>query len=121
MWTNFEATVMQKPSEMARRVSREEGLFAGGSAGLMVHAAVELAKELDDPNAFVVTLICDWGERYLSKTYDDEWMRENGFLERARRLSLLEAVTSKDSRVSGLVTVEPTDSGPDRPICDHGP
>jgi len=93
---------------MARRISREEGLFAGGSSGLLVHAAVELAKELDDPDAFVVTLIPDWGERYLSKVYDDEWMRENGFLERPRRSSVLEAINSKDSRVSGLVTVEPT-------------
>ncbi|MDH3271728.1 MAG: pyridoxal-phosphate dependent enzyme [Gemmatimonadota bacterium] len=93
---------------MARRVSREEGLFAGGSAGLLVHAAVEVAREIEDPDAFVVTLVCDWGERYLSKAYDDDWMRENGFLERARPRSVLEAVRSKKSRVSTLVTVEPT-------------
>lgn len=93
---------------MARRVSREEGLFAGGSAGLLVHTAVEVAKELDDPDAMVVTLICDWGERYLSKTYDDDWMRENGFLERPRRMSLLEAAESKYSRVSSaLISIEP--------------
>lgn len=93
---------------MARRVSREEGLFAGGSSGLLVHAAVEVAREIDDPDAFVVTLICDWGERYLSKVYDDDWMRENGFLERPRRSTVLEAVNAKDSRVGALVTVEPT-------------
>jgi cystathionine beta-synthase len=93
---------------MARRVSREEGLFAGGSSGLLVQAAVDVARELDDPDAFVVTLIPDWGERYLSKVYDDEWMRENGFLDRPRRSSVLEAVHNKDSRVSGLMTVEPT-------------
>lgn len=93
---------------MARRVSREEGLFAGGSAGLLVWGAVEIAKQIDDPDAFVVTLVCDWGERYLSKAYDDDWMRENGFLDRARPSSLLEALAAKESRVSGLVTVEPT-------------
>jgi cystathionine beta-synthase len=93
---------------MARRVSREEGLFAGGSAGLLVHGAVEIAKQADDPDAFVVTLICDWGERYLSKAYDDDWMRENGFLERPRRSTLSDALGAKESRVSGLVTVEPT-------------
>jgi cystathionine beta-synthase len=93
---------------MARRVSREEGLFAGGSAGLLVHTAIEVAKEIEDPEAFVVTLICDWGERYLSKTYDDDWMRENGFLERPKRSTALEAIASKDSRVGSLVTVEPT-------------
>jgi cystathionine beta-synthase len=93
---------------MARRVSREEGLFAGGSAGLLVWGAVEIAKQIDDADAFIVTLVCDWGERYLSKAYDDDWMRENGFLERARPSSLLEALEAKESRVSGLVTVEPT-------------
>lgn len=94
---------------MARRISREEGLFAGGSAGLLVQGAVDVAREIDDPDAFVVTLICDWGERYLSKAYDDDWMRENGFLERPRPRSVLEAVRAKrKSRVSELVTVEPT-------------
>jgi cystathionine beta-synthase len=93
---------------MARRVAREEGLFAGGSSGLLVHTAVEIAQEVDDPDAFVVTLLPDWGERYLTKAYDDDWMRENGFLERPRRSTVLDAVQAKDSRVSTLVTVEPT-------------
>ena len=52
---------------MARRLTREEGLFVGGSSGLLVNAAIEVTKELDDPDAFVVTLLPDWGERYLSK------------------------------------------------------
>ncbi|MDX1493247.1 MAG: pyridoxal-phosphate dependent enzyme, partial [Longimicrobiales bacterium] len=95
---------------MARRISREEGLFAGGSAGLLVHGAVEVAREVDDPDAFVVTLICDWGERYLSKAYDDDWMRENGFLERPRSRSVLETVRAKKSRVGELITVEPSTS-----------
>ena len=93
---------------MARRISREEGLFAGGSGGLLVHGAVEVAKAIDDPEAFVVTLVCDWGERYLSKLYDDDWMRENGFLERPRSSTLLDTLGAKDSRVAGVVTVEPT-------------
>lgn len=93
---------------MARRVSREEGLFAGGSAGLLVHAAIDVAKRIHDPDAFVVTLVCDWGERYLSKTYDDDWMRENGFLERPKRNTVLESLETKDSRIGALVTVEPT-------------
>lgn len=93
---------------MARRVSREEGLFAGGSAGLLVHAAIDVAKRIHDPDAFVVTLVCDWGERYLSKTYDDDWMRENGFLERPKRNTVLESLETKDRRIGALVTVEPT-------------
>ncbi|HEX2190577.1 MAG TPA: cysteine synthase A [Longimicrobiaceae bacterium] len=66
---------------MARRLTREEGLFVGGSAGLITHAALDLARELDDPDACVVTFLCDTGERYLSKLYNDEWMRENQLLE----------------------------------------
>lgn len=93
---------------MARRIAREEGLFGGGSSGLLVHTAVEIAKEVDDPDTFVVTLVCDWGERYLSKVYDDDWMRENGFLERPKRISVLDAVRAKESRVDALITVEPT-------------
>ncbi|MGE0158775.1 MAG: pyridoxal-phosphate dependent enzyme [Gemmatimonadales bacterium] len=70
---------------MGRRLAREEGLFVGGSSGLLVHGAVAVAREVDDPDALVVTLLPDWGEHYLSKMYDDDWMRENGFLERQRR------------------------------------
>ena len=92
---------------MARRMTREEGLFAGGSAGLMVHGAIELAKQIDDPDAFVVSLVCDWGERYLSKVYDDEWMRENGFLERSRHTTARELIDRKSSDAPELITVEP--------------
>jgi cystathionine beta-synthase len=66
---------------MARRLTREEGLFVGGSAGLITHVALDVARRLDDPKAFVVTFLCDTGERYLSKLYNDEWMRENQMLE----------------------------------------
>ncbi|CAN5829431.1 cystathionine beta-synthase [soil metagenome] len=66
---------------MARRLTREEGLFVGGSAGLITHLALQVAREVDDPEALVVTFLCDTGERYLSKLYNDEWMRENQLLE----------------------------------------
>ena len=92
---------------MARRMTREEGLFAGGSAGLMVHGAIELAKQIDDPDAFVVSLVCDWGERYLIKVYDDEWMRENGFLERSRHTTARDLIDKKSSDAPELITVEP--------------
>ena len=43
--------------------------------------ALEVARELDDPDAMVVTILCDTGERYLSKVFNDEWMQENQMLE----------------------------------------
>ena len=63
---------------MARRLAREEGIFAGGSSGSAVHVAVQLAKELGKGKAIVVPLP-DGGRAYISKFYSDEWMRDNGF------------------------------------------
>jgi cystathionine beta-synthase len=60
---------------LARRLTREEGLFVGGSSGLIAHVALEIAREVDDPEACVVFILCDTGERYLSKVFSDEWMR----------------------------------------------
>ena len=93
---------------MGRRLTREEGLFVGGSSGLLVHAAVALAHELDDPDAYLVTMLPSWGERYLSKMYDDDWMRENGFLERPRRTKLSELLGAKEGRVAKLISVAPS-------------
>jgi cystathionine beta-synthase len=77
---------------MARRLAREEGIFVGGSAGLNVHLALELARTLDDPDACIVTILCDTGERYLSKLFNDEWLQENQLLDapRATVATLLE-------------------------------
>lgn len=69
---------------MARRLAREEGLFVGGSAGLNVHLALDLARTLDDPDACIVTILCDTGERYLSKLFNDEWLQENQLLDTPR-------------------------------------
>ena len=91
---------------MTRRVAREEGLFAGGSAGLLVHAALDVAKESGE-SAVIVTLLPDWGEHYLTKVYDDDWMRENGFMRRAHA-SVHDMVAGKDRDLPGLITVEPT-------------
>jgi cystathionine beta-synthase len=69
---------------MARRLAREEGIFVGGSSGLNVCVAMNVAREIDDPDACVVVLLPDTGERYLSKLFDDDWMRENQMLEAER-------------------------------------
>ena len=64
---------------MARRLSREEGIFAGGSSGSAVWAALKLAAQVDSDKNIVV-ILPDSGNRYLSKFYNDEWMKKNGFL-----------------------------------------
>jgi len=92
---------------MARRLTREEGMFAGGSAGLLVQGAIDVARELDDPDAYVVSMVCDWGERYLSKVYDDDWMRENGFLRRPVRPNVGAVLRAKDGGAGRVITVEP--------------
>ncbi len=91
--------------QMARRLAREEGLFTGGSTGLNVHLALKIARELDDPNACIVVLLCDTGERYLSKVFSDEWMEENQMLD-AERLSARALLGSKETSAPQLVTVE---------------
>jgi cystathionine beta-synthase len=63
---------------MARRLAREEGLFAGGSSGSAVHVAVQIARELGKGKTVVVPLP-DGGRSYVSKFFSDEWMRDNGF------------------------------------------
>jgi cystathionine beta-synthase len=100
-------TVTDKESfAMARRLTREEGLFVGGSSGLIVHVAVQLAKELDDPKALVVAALPDTGERYLSKLYSDEWMRENQMLD-ADRTSLGHVLRNKPDHKGDIVGVTP--------------
>jgi cystathionine beta-synthase len=91
---------------MARRLTREEGLFAGGSSGLNTHVALLIAKQLDDPDALVVTVLADTGERYLSKLYSDEWMRENQMLD-ARRVSLEDVLVRKQAKSGGIVSTTP--------------
>jgi cystathionine beta-synthase len=66
----------------ARRLAESEGILAGGSSGTAMHAALQLAAELDDPAAMIVTILPDGGRSYLSKVYNDAWMTEHGFLAR---------------------------------------
>jgi cystathionine beta-synthase len=63
---------------MTRRLAREEGLFVGGSSGMAVVGALRVARGLP-ADAVVVVILPDHGRGYLSKIYDDDWMRERGF------------------------------------------
>ena len=75
----------------ARRLAREEGILAGGSAGSTVWAALQVAKRLG-PDGTVLTLIPDSGRSYMSKFYDDNWMLEHGFVERHAPVPTVEEV-----------------------------
>ena len=67
---------------MARRLAREEGIFAGGSAGSAVAGMLKYVREKQlGPDAVCVVIIPDSGSRYVNKFYSDEWMEENGYLE----------------------------------------
>jgi cystathionine beta-synthase len=94
---------------MTRRLVREEGVFCGGSSGSAVWGALQYAEEnqltADD---IVVVILPDSGSRYLSKVFDDHWMRENGFLERARLdVRAWDIHTAKSD--TGLLLAKPND------------
>jgi cystathionine beta-synthase len=90
----------------ARRVTREEGILIGGSGGLAVWGALETARKLDDPNALVVVLLPDSGRGYLSKIYNDDWMRENGFISRFNRPTRVgRLLAERDTNVPCVVAV----------------
>ena len=63
-----------------RDLTRMEGIFAGGSSGAAVHVALEYAKDLDE-DKIVIVILPDSGVKYMSKVFNDSWMKEKGFLE----------------------------------------
>ncbi len=63
----------------ARMLSREEGIFCGGSTGTILGITLDIAKDLDE-NAVIVFVVCDTGERYLTKFHSDEWLKEKRLL-----------------------------------------
>jgi cystathionine beta-synthase len=79
---------------VARRLVKMEGIFTGGSGGGCVSATLRLAKELG-PEDFVVAFLPDTGMRYLSKVFNDEWMRERGYVESVVPITAEEVVKAK--------------------------
>jgi cystathionine beta-synthase len=72
---------------MARRLVKEEGLFVGGSSGTAVAGALKWADAAHLPHgAKIVVILPDSGDRYLSKLYSDDWMRENGFIDETMKV-----------------------------------
>jgi cystathionine beta-synthase len=90
---------------MARRLAREEGIFAGGSSGAAVHAAVELAKEVGKGKTIVVVLP-DSGNAYVSKFYSDEWMKDLGYIEEKGQGSVKDVIGGRKQQLVTTVKGE---------------
>jgi cystathionine beta-synthase len=93
----------------ARRVAREEGILGGGSCGAAVAGAIKYLRDKGD-DVLAVVILPDTGERYLSKVYNDAWMRDNGLLELedVRIADILKA--KKGGKTPGLVTIDAADT-----------
>jgi cystathionine beta-synthase len=90
----FEKVTDRDAAIMTRRIAREEGIFAGNSAGSAMAGLLQLSDRLTRDD-LVVVIFHDHGSRYLAKMYNDEWMRQKGFLETA-------GMTAADLVQSGL-------------------
>jgi cystathionine beta-synthase len=77
----FEKVTDKDAAMMTRRISREEGIFAGNSAGSAMAGLLQLRDHFADDDLIVV-IFHDHGTRYLGKMFNDEWMREKGFIEK---------------------------------------
>src|SRR5438270_12416824 len=93
----------------ARRLAREEGILVGGSSGMALHAALVVARERG-PDDIIVVLFPDTGRNYLSKFFNDEWMRQNGYLARLGGIRIREVMATQPRRLHQLVTVQATKS-----------
>jgi len=93
---------------MARRLAEVEGILAGGSCGTAMVAALEVAREIDDPEALVAVILPDGGRSYVSKIYNDAWMTEHGFLDRATDQTVGDVLRAKRDagEMPSMVTVQ---------------
>jgi cystathionine beta-synthase len=96
--------------EMTRRLAREEGLLVGGSCGMAVVAALEVARKAT-PGDVVVVLLPDNGRGYLSKIFNDQWMERYGFLpSSAGGATAVDVLSAKTGTLPEMVHVHPTET-----------
>jgi len=94
---------------MTRRLAREEGLLVGGSCGMAVVAALEVARR-GGPQDVVVVLLPDGGRGYLSKIFNDDWMADYGFLASSAGTTVGDVLQRKGASMPELVHVHPTET-----------
>jgi cystathionine beta-synthase len=92
----------------ARRLTKEEGIFCGGSTGTIVHVVLEVAKECSE-NDLIVFIVCDTGERYLSKVHNIEWLKQNRMLEPDVRTLRDLSDIKKQKGFEEIVSIKETD------------
>lgn len=98
---HFEQVTDKEGAVMARRISREEGIFVGYSSGTALQGLMQLKHELKKDD-LVVVIFPDHGSRYVGKVYNDQWMMERGFFDVKTFKDIVNTRVSKR-----LVTVEP--------------
>jgi cystathionine beta-synthase len=91
---HFEKVTDKDAAIMTRRITREEGIFAGNSAGSAIAGLIQL-KDHFTPDDLIVVIFHDHGSRYLGKMFNDDWMREKGFIEKT-------GMTARDLVASGV-------------------
>jgi cystathionine beta-synthase len=94
---------------MTRDLTRLEGLFVGGSGGAAVAGALKWAREHGKAGQKVLVFLCDAGQKYVSKIFNDDWMRENGFLDEQPGLGTVRDLLGARYRKK-IVTVSPKSS-----------
>ena len=95
---------------LTRELVRQEGLFCGGSCGAAVAGAIKYAEQLGDEKKNIVVLLPDSAQKYLSKIFDDEWMRSNGFLEEEDPLGTVRDLLAHKRQQRGIITAKRGDS-----------
>jgi cystathionine beta-synthase len=103
---HFEKVTDQDGALMTRELARKEGIFAGYSAGSAIAGLLQMKDEIKKGDLIVV-IFHDHGSRYVGKLFNDDWMRERGFL-RKETLSAIDLID--DHKFDKLVTLSPEDS-----------
>jgi cystathionine beta-synthase len=106
---HFEKVTDRDAAIMTRRIAREEGIFAGNSAGSAMAGLLQL-RDRFNASSVIVVIFHDHGSRYLGKMFNDEWMREKGFLEKAGMSAATLVASGLSGELCSIEATEPVDA-----------